>query len=79
MGKKDRFCKDCVSCIGLFDYEDDSELLFCSSALTKQGESPVGFLQVDSMQCEHFEDARAEPGDYTATPRRGWFLLTMNK
>jgi hypothetical protein len=71
-------CKDCRSCLWVFDYESESQLLFCDNPLTKNGDISVGFLSHAAEACKYFEDALAEPGDTTTTPQREWFLMVVN-
>jgi hypothetical protein len=55
-----RCCHDCKYCSRLFDYEEESSLLYCENAFTKELDHPIGFLSSDWEGCEYFEK-RFEP------------------
>jgi hypothetical protein len=57
-------CKDCKFCARLFDYEQDSHLLFCDNDHTKKSVHPIGFLVNYDAGCEFFEKAREEKARY---------------
>lgn len=64
-----RLCKDCKFCLSLFDYEAESNSLFCGNVLTKEMAPPIGFLSHNEKECEFFEWAQVDPHNSPSTAK----------
>ena len=63
-----RYCNNCEYCSRLFDYEEESSLLYCENPLTKELDHPIGFLSADWEGCWYFEE-RSASGNHDPNAR----------